>query len=178
MALIDNKHTSLDALLLSNVFEVPKYQRGYSWSKNELEDFWGDLEQLHKNDDIQSHFIGLVVVHSDTNDLSTEKKYIIDGQQRITTSIILLDSIRTAFNKIHEEFSNEDAKHYSEYITSVIGHISTREKINKPRLILGEKDKEFFRDFIQSSQKKDYKKINYQKVKRKYMKLKYSLKKE
>lgn len=158
MALIDNKHISLKSLLQENVFEIPKYQRGYSWSKNELEDFWSDLEQLYKNKDLQSHFLGLIVVHSDTDDSSTEKKYIIDGQQRITTSVILLDSIRTAFNKIYDEFADEDANHYSDQITNVIGHISNRERINNPHLILGENDREFFKNFIQSSQKKTYKK--------------------
>lgn len=158
MALIYNKHISLKSLLQENVFEIPKYQRGYSWSKNELEDFWSDLEQLYKNKDLQSHFLGLIVVHSDTDDSSTEKKYIIDGQQRITTSVILLDSIRTAFNKIYDEFADEDANHYSDQITNVIGHISNRERINNPHLILGENDREFFKNFIQSSQKKTYKK--------------------
>lgn len=158
MALIDNKHISLKSLLHENVFEIPKYQRGYSWSKNELEDFWSDLEELYNNKDLQSHFLGLIVVHSDTDDSSTEKKYIIDGQQRITTSVILLDSIRTAFNKIYNEFGDKDANHYSDQITNVIGHISTRERINNPHLILGENDRDFFKNFIQSSQKKTYKK--------------------
>ena len=36
MALIDNKHISLKSLLQENVFEIPKYQRGYSWSKMNL----------------------------------------------------------------------------------------------------------------------------------------------
>ncbi len=158
MALIDNKHISLKSLLHENVFEIPKYQRGYSWSKNELEDFWSDLEELYNNKDLQSHFLGLIVVHSDTDDSSTEKKYIIDGQQRITTSVILLDSIRTAFNKIYNEFADKDANHYADQITNVIGHISTRERINNPHLILGENDRDFFKNFIQSSQKKTYKK--------------------
>ena len=42
-------------------------------------------------------------------------------------------------------------------ITNVIGHISNRERINNPHLILGEK-REFFKNFIQSSQKKHIKK--------------------
>lgn len=176
MALIDNKHSSLKELFLSNVFEVPKYQRGYSWTKNELEDFWSDLEQLYHDPHISSHFIGLIVVHSDNSDVNNQKKYIIDGQQRITTSIILLDSIRSALNSINEEFSHPDAKHYADGITSVIGHISNREKINQPGLILGEKDEEFFKNLIQSSNKKEYKKSKLTKSQKKYLKLKLFLK--
>lgn len=55
------------------------------------------------------HFIGLIVVHNDKDN----GKNIIDGQQRISTAVILLDSIRDVLLNIYkEDLSIEDANNY------------------------------------------------------------------
>ncbi len=63
---------------------VPTYQRGYAWTNQEWEDFWNDLvEVLDENED--DHFLGQVV----TNKLDS-RDYVVDGQQRVTTSTMFL----------------------------------------------------------------------------------------
>ncbi|MBX4173338.1 DUF262 domain-containing protein [Weissella viridescens] len=74
---------------------VPSYQRGYAWTNQEWEDFWNDLnEVLQDNED--DHFLGQVV----TNYIDG-KEFIVDGQQRVTTSVIFLTVLRDNFKKIH-----------------------------------------------------------------------------
>lgn len=146
LGIINSSFKSNGSFLQEGEYFVPDYQREYSWEEAELEDFWMDLEQLAKSD-LSAHFLGQIVVH---NDKDQEKKFIIDGQQRTSTSVILLDAFRTCFN----ELNTEDAKDDSSDITSkFIGRITDRK--DEVLLTLGKKDKIFFRDTIQKTTKKD-----------------------
>lgn len=145
MGIINSGFLTVSTFLQQHIYNVPEYQRGYSWTEDQLEDMWIDLIQLYKDQDLSSHFLGQVVVHFD----STENKwYVIDGQQRTSTSIILLDSFRQLLDEINEEFDLEDAKIDADDITTkYIGRVT--QKRQDQRLILGESDKRFFKDLIQ-----------------------------
>ena len=77
-------------------FIIPVYQRNYDWSKEECKQFIEDLEILAKRER-DSHFLGSIV-YTKGSDIEVIEKglkeyIIIDGQQRITTSLILLKAI-------------------------------------------------------------------------------------
>jgi len=76
-------------------FNIPRFQRPYSWSIEEVESFWDDII-LEK---AENYFIGSMVVYQ------TKKPYfgIVDGQQRLTTITLILSAIRNAFLKVGEE---------------------------------------------------------------------------
>ena len=88
----------------SKVFRIPDYQRGYSWTKKQLNDFWEDLENLS---DDHIHYTGVLTLEAVNsknysqweNDLwlmdgkGYSPYYIVDGQQRLTTVIILIQTI-------------------------------------------------------------------------------------
>lgn len=106
----DNKLQSLIEIFNEKFFRIPDFQRGYSWEINQLEDFWEDLINL-KNDKI--HYTGLLTVEQiSKSDVQNIEKwqddlwlferelssyYLIDGQQRLTTSIILINEILNLF---------------------------------------------------------------------------------
>ena len=73
------------------LFRIPDYQRGYSWKKEHLEDLWEDLENLYQSNE---HYTGLITVTDSENEEAKwtgfKTKYVIDGQQRLTTLVILL----------------------------------------------------------------------------------------
>lgn len=70
-------------------FEVPPFQRDYSWDKEEWEDLWIDLIGLDEEGD---HYMGYVVLQETKE---SKKFLIIDGQQRITTiSILIIAAVR------------------------------------------------------------------------------------
>lgn len=76
-------------------FNIPRFQRPYSWNSEEVESFWDDII-LEKT---ENYFIGSMVVYQ------TKKPYfgIVDGQQRLTTITLILSAIRNAFLRIGEE---------------------------------------------------------------------------
>ena len=110
----DNKLLSLVEIFNQKFFRIPDYQRGYAWTIPQLEDFWEDLENLKLN---KIHYTGLLTVEpikkeqidSDSYkwaddrwliDKGLKPFFIIDGQQRITTCIILVNAI---LKKIKDE---------------------------------------------------------------------------
>ncbi len=79
----------LDGVIEKGVFEIPSYQRGYAWQKEQLEDFWNDLEHVSKLGN-QFHYMHSLTLRETENELESSAFEIIDGQQRLTTSLILL----------------------------------------------------------------------------------------
>lgn len=67
-------------------FIIPLYQRNYDWKEENCEQLFQDLIKLH-NSDRKNHFFGSIVSSIQSG---TEDRYIIDGQQRITTVSLML----------------------------------------------------------------------------------------
>lgn len=73
------------ALLSSSIFEVPQFQREYSWQEDEVADFWNDLSN---GLDADSYFLGLVILTDEGG-----RKHVVDGQQRLITLSLLANAI-------------------------------------------------------------------------------------
>lgn len=107
----DSKLQSLSEIFNNKIFRIPDFQRGYSWEERQLDDFWEDVQNLSPD---KIHYIGLLTVEPIKScdiqnvekwkdDLWLLKKgmsayYVIDGQQRLTTLIILLHEILRTFD--------------------------------------------------------------------------------
>ncbi|GAA7776451.1 hypothetical protein HpBT0202_14470 [Helicobacter pylori] len=89
----------LDRVIEKGVFEIPSYQRGYAWQEGQLEDFWNDLEHVSKLGN-QFHYMHSLTLRELENDFENSAFEIIDGQQRLATSLILLGLLaKTIQNK-------------------------------------------------------------------------------
>lgn len=96
---------SPDELFGKRVFRIPDYQRGYAWESQQLNEFIEDVELIP---DKGTHYTGTIVVHAENQDNIERdehgKKYdifnIVDGQQRLTTIVIILEVIRREFSNI------------------------------------------------------------------------------
>ncbi|MFP6073681.1 DUF262 domain-containing protein [Helicobacter pylori] len=80
---------TLDGVVEKGVFEIPSYQRGYAWQIRQLKDFWNDLEHVSKLGD-KFHYMHSLTLRGLENELEDSAFEIIDGQQRLATSLILL----------------------------------------------------------------------------------------
>lgn len=79
----------LDGVIEKGVFEIPSYQRGYAWQERQLKDFWNDLEHVSKLGD-KFHYMHSLTLRELENEFESSAFEIIDGQQRLATSLILL----------------------------------------------------------------------------------------
>nr|CAD6603985.1 hypothetical protein RTCK_01502 [Rhizobium sp. TCK] len=73
------------ALLSSSVFEIPQFQREYSWQDDEVGEFWRDLQG---NLDSDTYFLGLIILTDEHT-----RKLVVDGQQRLITLSLLATAL-------------------------------------------------------------------------------------
>jgi hypothetical protein len=109
-----NNAVTLLGALKERLLVVPDYQRPYAWQRRQLEDLWQDLDLLT---DGAKHYTGTLVlkdltaeVVTDVGDTLTECE-VVDGQQRLTTCLILIDRLRRAFDTIDHELADQRADH-------------------------------------------------------------------
>ena len=76
------------------IFEIPKYQREYTWGSREWEALFDDLTE---NDD--GYFLGSIIcINSATDTINAPKFEVVDGQQRLTTLSLFLAALYTTLN--------------------------------------------------------------------------------
>ena len=95
--------TNLRNLLGNNniQFQVPLFQRPYSWKKENWEILWEDLMRIYRDEIIGSYFLGSLVTQSLPGSADGICPFlIIDGQQRLTTLTIILASLKSNLKKI------------------------------------------------------------------------------
>lgn len=79
------------------VYAIPRYQREYTWGKNQWENLFDDVLE---ND--PGYFLGSIIcINQSTDALSVQKLELVDGQQRLTTLSLLFASVYDAL-KSHE----------------------------------------------------------------------------
>ncbi len=105
---------NLDGVIEKGVFEIPSYQRGYAWQKEQLKDFWNDLEHVSKLGD-KFHYMHSLTLRESENEFEDSAFEIIDGQQRLATSLILLSLLA----KITQ---HKDPKYYSMNLEPILSY--------------------------------------------------------
>lgn len=132
-------------------FVVPIYQRLYSWEKEQCKQLWDDIVKTGGNDQMNGHFIGSIVfVQDDIYTTSHNEFLIIDGQQRLTTIMLLLTALRDHLNdedEFLEKFSCQ--KIQNRYL------INSDEKDDKRfKFILSEPDRDTLLSLIDENRRK------------------------
>lgn len=134
---------SITEIFNQRFFRIPDYQRGYSWGGIQLQDFWNDINNI-KEDKV--HYTGVLTVERVENSkiknsdkwkddrwlLSKGFKafHVIDGQQRLTSIVILLNTILKKFNKDEGiNYANKSSweekflfQSYGEYKSYIFGY--------------------------------------------------------
>ena len=89
----------LKFLRKSPQFVIPIYQRNYSWTEAQCRQLWADLMRAGRDDKVKAHFIGSIVyVERGLSTVTTEEALlVIDGQQRLTTSTLLIAALAEHF---------------------------------------------------------------------------------
>jgi uncharacterized protein with ParB-like and HNH nuclease domain len=88
----------------NSLYEIPKYQRPYKWTNEQVEQLWDDLYEAFQNGE-NSYFLGSIVTTYNKNN----KLDVIDGQQRLTTLFILFCVIRDLYPEINQDSEDQNA---------------------------------------------------------------------
>ena len=80
-------------------FVIPIYQRTYSWTERECRQLWNDILRTGSNDAIAAHFVGSIVyIQKGLYQVARQSALlVIDGQQRLTTVMLILEPWRGAW---------------------------------------------------------------------------------
>ncbi|AKU14874.1 DUF262 domain-containing protein [Luteipulveratus mongoliensis] len=131
-----NNAVTLLGALKERLFVVPDYQRPYAWEKRQLDDLWQDLDLMA---DGSKHYTGTLVLKdrstehlTDAGDTVVECE-VVDGQQRLTTCLILIDRLRRAFGSM----ANEQARSRADNLARTYGRVSI-DGVPKARLQLAD----------------------------------------
>ncbi|MBL7166916.1 MAG: DUF262 domain-containing protein [Dehalococcoidales bacterium] len=100
---IQPQHVTLDQLFYGRLFRIPQYQRTYSWRRKERQDLFEDIQRTWAARKERSHFMATVVgLRRGKRTILTKEHQVIevvDGQQRITTLILLFKAIAKAIDR-------------------------------------------------------------------------------
>lgn len=133
---------------------IPDYQRPYAWDEDSCQTLWDDIfsfaipdNDATKFDTNDEYFLGSIV----TFENDKKQKEVIDGQQRLTTFMLLLRAFYDRFTKMQDQGS----KDFSERIASCIWKTDEMGKPDKDHLkidsvVATDKDKEEFLSILRT----------------------------
>ena len=166
-----------ELLSRKNPIIVPRYQRDYAWDTDEIHDYIDDIKKLYLSyPEVPSvlpplpsklpkrHFFGSIVCAEKFWPNSTDKFYeVIDGQQRLATSILLLYKILNGFKNFAEktlqsttpdQHASDSAKSHAEQIrtTYLFSNLTVNDQLIKvSKLKLNEYDNTIFQGISEGS---------------------------
>ena len=97
------KSLNIKTLFTESLFQVPDYQRPYSWEDEHVEQLWRDIYDSYTHGD-KNYFLGSVITVEQENG---NREDIVDGQQRLTTLMILFCVIRDIYPDINKDIDPE-----------------------------------------------------------------------
>ncbi|EJP19921.1 PF03235 family protein [Peptostreptococcaceae bacterium AS15] len=104
---IEVNKSSIKELLMTGIkekFLIPEYQRPYAWTDEQVITLFDDLKEYTNNQNESSYFLGCIVSFTNEN----KEQEIIDGQQRITTLLLLLRAIHKKLQKMSNSKEKEN----------------------------------------------------------------------
>jgi uncharacterized protein with ParB-like and HNH nuclease domain len=81
-------------------FYIPAYQRRYAWTDKQLVELFEDIKMLDDND---QHFLGTILLLTEAHRANINMLEVVDGQQRIISLSLLLESIKDRFIELQKE---------------------------------------------------------------------------
>ncbi len=142
------EHQFLPFLNGKKQFIIPIYQRTYSWRREQCAQLWQDIVRVGTDQSMPGHFLGSIVFIQQGVILfgNVPQFLLIDGQQRLTTLILLLAALaEAAQDGVDPEFRKEI---YDSYLVNTFGKDEQRYK-----LLLTQSDREVLKQIIDHPQK-------------------------
>ncbi len=145
------EHQFLPFLNGKKQFIIPIYQRTYSWRREQCAQLWQDIVRVGTNPGMPGHFLGSIVYIQQGVILfgNVPQFLLIDGQQRLTTLLLLLAALAETSQEeqgtVDPEFRKEI---YDSYLVNTFGKDEQRYK-----LLLTQSDREILKQIIDHPEK-------------------------
>lgn len=133
---MQTRSQDIESLLTDGVFDIPDYQRNFSWENRQLGELLDDIRYLPDN---RTHFFGNIILEKQEEPYDTasgrrlSSYHVVDGQQRLTTTLVFLNIARELDDRVATLVDESNAIHVPN---------------DRPRLLPQNDDREFFRDGI------------------------------
>lgn len=127
-----------------NMYEVPNFQRDFSWQEKQYDDFILDVKKsvrlsfnksnnkIEFNTEEVDYFFGTILLVGDDTKANVEKPYkVIDGQQRLTTMTLFLACIKDIIDEYNNKDKASEDKYAHEYDSNLFFSYSTFGKTSK-----------------------------------------------
>ncbi|MDX2043236.1 MAG: DUF262 domain-containing protein [Acidobacteriota bacterium] len=127
-------------------YRIPRFQRDYSWTEDEWEDLWLDIQGTIKEGGEPAHYMGYLVLQSDD-----EKVFdVIDGQQRLTTlSLIVLAVLKNLQRLIDEgRDANDNQQRLETLRKNYIGYLDPITLIPRSKLTLNRNNDNYYQTYL------------------------------
>ena len=161
----ENKSIS-DIFSFTGIYTIPNYQRQYSWNDENLEELWDDLYNSFVDGIDKCYFLGSIVIV----DRGNGEQELVDGQQRITTLMIMLNVLMRDF----PEINNKNVGVLNADNSLISSLIFFNQKINRLRLQQDPDYDTYFKNIISSSDSyKNFKKPTKEELKKEEPKHKF-----
>ncbi len=129
---------------------VPRFQRDYSWTQDEWDDLWQDLQgTLHGGE--PAHYMGYLVLQTQDNKAFD----IIDGQQRITTLSLMVLAVLQGLQDLVQFGAEPDnnRRRIEQLRNSYIGFLDPVTLVPQNKLTLNRNNDGYYRDYLVPLQK-------------------------
>lgn len=127
-------------------YNIPRFQRDYSWTEDEWEDLWMDILGTLPEDGEPAHYMGYLVLQS-----QDEKSFdVIDGQQRLTTlTLIVLASLKN-LKRLIEEGKNapQNQQRLDQIRQTYIGYLDPVTLVSRTKLTLNRNNDNYFQNYL------------------------------
>ena len=126
-------------------YEIPKFQRDYSWEAEHWDDLWQDIRALLADED-NEHYMGYLVLQTSNN----KEFQIIDGQQRLTTmSLLILSTLKCLKDLVDSGIEAENnLKRKNSLLNSYIEYVDPVTLISNNKLKLNRNSDDYYKQHL------------------------------
>ena len=149
-------------------FLIPDYQRPYAWEEKECQQLWDDIfsfafpdDDYEKFNNDDEYYLGTIVTFKNE---SSKKLEVIDGQQRLTTLMLLLRAFYSKFGNMKDKNSvtTRDTIGKCLWKGDEFGNLNT-DVLKIDSQVATDNDKDQFLDILRNGESSDNMKSNYAK---------------
>lgn len=157
---VEPKYSKLGAIFPENrIYNVPKFQRSYSWQKSNVCQFLSDIEEVYvssrENEEAIEHFLGGIVCVKIQNENRFDERSVfelVDGQQRLSTTVLLVSRLVNYLNSLELKVEDSElrerriSKYRKKFMEVTLEE--DEQEISKPRLNMSRRDFKYYRKAV------------------------------